>query len=429
MLCVGYIYFFPHTLRYSASTSVLFQNTVREMQPPVSLQRPPQMERDIREEAAYAQNQTPGSPPPPHTGSANTTGTYENHTGSRSECISANTQVNKFVAVYLSSMSLLLTPHTTALCCLRGPLSCSYLKIFHISLWLGHTLNCALKDEKMRGNSSSAQKMCLKQAEPICRYIFREISQCAPVPAFWMIWIKSNLEQMLSHNMLKCLDIYKYRYVQELLKCLIFCKLPYVTSTPPRISQVPWRYGRARSTRASHPNGISAPRIRPWLRLGTDSCRPALWQNTEPFSGTTSAPARGERDRSPKRAAGNARSAERKERRANSSLRRQHPSAGTAAQIAGDSEHRSLPGGGGERGKQNHVLRALWEKRTAPRPERPARLRAALGGCPGPGNGNAERRSLLTPDGLCRENLHKFPAEKSGGYLRPPQKEKKKHTE
>lgn len=36
VLCVGYIHFFPHALRYSVSTSVLFQNTVREMQPPVT---------------------------------------------------------------------------------------------------------------------------------------------------------------------------------------------------------------------------------------------------------------------------------------------------------------------------------------------------------------------------------------------------------
>lgn len=27
------------------------------------------------------------------------------------------------------------------------------------------------------------------------------LSQDVPVPAFWVIWIKSNLEQMLSHNM------------------------------------------------------------------------------------------------------------------------------------------------------------------------------------------------------------------------------------
>lgn len=42
--------------------------------------------------------------------------------GSRSECILASVQVNKFVAVYLSSTSLLLTPHTAALCRLTGPL-------------------------------------------------------------------------------------------------------------------------------------------------------------------------------------------------------------------------------------------------------------------------------------------------------------------
>lgn len=220
--------------------------------------------------------------------------------------------------------------------------------------------------------------------------------------------------------MLKCLEIYKYRYVQELLKCLIFCKLPYVTSTD-LAGTVVLQEGSERPGFPSQ-RDLSA-QDSPWLRLGTDSCRP-----TEPSSSTTSAPVRGKRDRSPRRAVGNARSAERKERRANSSLRRQHPSAGTAAQIAGDSAHRSLPGGGGERGKQNRVLRALWEERTVPRPERPGRLRTAPGGCPGPGDGDAKRRWLLTPDGLCRENLHKFPTGKSGGYLRPLQKEKKKKT-
>lgn len=44
-----------------------------------------------------------------------------------------------------------------------------------------------------------------------------------------MIWLKSNFEQMLSHNTLNFLDLYKYVYTQKLPKCLIFCKLRYVT--------------------------------------------------------------------------------------------------------------------------------------------------------------------------------------------------------
>ena len=44
-----------------------------------------------------------------------------------------------------------------------------------------------------------------------------------------MIWLKSNFEQMLSHNTLKCLDLYKSLYMQKLPKCLVFCKLHYVT--------------------------------------------------------------------------------------------------------------------------------------------------------------------------------------------------------
>lgn len=43
------------------------------------------------------------------------------------------------------------------------------------------------------------------------------LSQDVPVPAFWVIWIKSNLEQMLSHNMLKCLDRQKCHYPHAVL--------------------------------------------------------------------------------------------------------------------------------------------------------------------------------------------------------------------
>lgn len=71
--------------------------------------------------------------------------------------------------------------------------------------------------------------------------------------------------------MLKCLEIYKYRYVQELLKCLIFCKLPYVTSTD-LAGTVVLQEGSERPGFPSQ-RDLSA-QDSPWLRLGTDSCRP-----------------------------------------------------------------------------------------------------------------------------------------------------------
>lgn len=71
-------------------------------------------------------------------------------------------------------------------------------------------------------------------------YIFSEIPQCGPVPAFWMIWLNHNFEQMLSHNALKYL-VHINTLHRETVQISYFLQTP-LRNASPKALQVLWHY-------------------------------------------------------------------------------------------------------------------------------------------------------------------------------------------
>lgn len=96
------------------------------------------------------------------------------------------------------------------------------------------------------------------------------LSQDVPVPAFWVVWIKSNLEQMLSHNMLKCLDRQKYHYPHKLPARRAVCKPHYVSPAAPKVSQVLWL---CREGSEDSPRSETSARCPPCAFAGVQTCR------------------------------------------------------------------------------------------------------------------------------------------------------------